>query len=328
MDLNVENFNNWLPIRIFAENEQVFVEWLFIGETRFVEPFHDDTLNIILRNPFNQLFRQKTPIEFLGKLYEQKRGIEPNGFIFHVSRCGSTLVSQMFAALEKNIVISEASVIDKIIRADSYFPTVSEEQKITWLRWLFSALSQKRFPNEENFIVKFDSWSVLSLALIEKAFPDVPWIFMYRNPVEVIVSNLRQPGAQMIPGAIAEIFPNLNLFEILQFPIEERFARTIAAFSKTALENTASKNGKLINYNQLPKAVTDEIYRHFNLLFDEEEIALMHQKANFNAKSPQEKFNPDSAAKRTEANENAVKFADELVIPLYEKLENIRLKSR
>ena len=35
-------------------------------------------------------------------------GIDPTGFIFHLARCGSTLVSQMLAALPEHIVLSEA----------------------------------------------------------------------------------------------------------------------------------------------------------------------------------------------------------------------------
>lgn len=322
MDLKIEDFRDWSPARIYENNGRFFVDWIFLGRERFTEPFHDDTIQILLQKPFNLLFRHQTPIEFLGEIYEKSKGAVPKGFIYHVSRCGSTLVSQMFASLERNIVISEASVIDKIIRANA-----SDEQKTLWLRWLFNALAQRRFAGEENFFVKFDSWSVLDLPLIEKAFPDVPWIFMYRYPVEVIVSNLRLPGAQMIPGAIGKIFPNLNLFEILQFSIEERFARTIAAFSASALENAESRLGKFINYNQLPDAVTSEICEHFGVDFSDEEIEKMLISSKFHAKTPNQRFSSDSEQKRKEANEKAVRFAEKFVQPLYEKLENHR-KSR
>lgn len=323
MDLEIENFKDWSPGRIFQdENGAFMVDWIFLGKERFTAPFHNDTLEDRLREPFNQLFTRQTPIEFLGEIYEKSKGIKPNGFIFHVSRCGSTLVSQMLAALEKNIVISEASPIDKIIRAN-----VSDEQKIVWLRWMMNALANKRFEVEQNFFVKFDSWSVLDLPLIEKAFPEVSWIFMYRNPVEVIVSNIRQPGAQMIPSAIGKIFPNLNLYEILQFSIEERFARTIAAFCSSAIENADSKLGKFINYNQLPEAVTGEICEHFGVSFTDEEIEKIKGSSKFSAKSPQQKFSPDSENKRKEASEKVVHFAESLVDPLYEKLEEVRLKN-
>ncbi len=319
MDLKIENFRDWSPLRIYENDEHFFVDWIFIGRKRFTEPFFEDTMQILLREPFNLAFRHQTPIEFLGELYERSRGPQPKGFIFHVSRCGSTLVSQMLASLEKNNVISEASVIDKTVRASA-----SDGEKTIWLRWIVNALAQKRFEHEENLFVKFDSWSALDLPLIETAFPDVPWIFMYRDPVEVIVSNLRQPGAQMIPAAIEKIFPNMNLFEILQFSTEERFARTIAAFCASAIGNKDSMLGKFINYNQLPDIVTGEICDHFGVTFNDQEIAKMRSSSKFNAKTPKQEFIPDSEEKRKEANENVVRFAEQLVFPLYQELESTR----
>ncbi len=324
MDLNIEDFRHWSPIRVYETGGRLFVDWCFLGNDRFTAPFHDDQIDIRFSEPFNLLFRRQTPIELLGDIYECGRGIAPTGFIFHVSRCGSTLVSQMFAALRKNIVISEASVSDKIIRADTLFPNVSIEQKITWLRWLFNALAQKRFTEEENFFVKFDSWSVLDLSLIEAAFPNTAWIFMYRDPVEVIVSNLRQPGMQMIPGAVEAIFPKMSLIEILQLSTEERFARTIGAFCEAALEKAGSPNGKFINYNQLPKIVTNEICRHFGVSFTDEEIEKMNRSSKFHAKTPQVEFKSDSAAKRKEASDAVVCSAEKYVNPFYERLEQTR----
>jgi hypothetical protein len=321
MDLRSENFRDWLPVRVYENGGGLFADWIFLGRKRFTEPFHDSTLEIPMRMPFNLLFQRQTPIEFFDEFYEKSPGIAPNGFIFHISRCGSTLVSQMFAALEKNIVISEASVIDRLIRAD-----VSEERKIIWLRGLFNALAQKRFPAEENFFVKFDSWSVFDLPLIENAFPEVPWIFMYRNPVEVIVSQMRQSGMQMVPGQIAAIFPNMEIHEILQFSTEERFARTIAAFCEAGLKNAASRHGKFINYTQLPEAVTGEICSHFRVSFSDEEIEKMKSASRLDAKNPRQQFFTDGEEKRREANEKIVYFADKIVAPLYEKLENIRLQ--
>jgi len=61
-----------------------------------------------LNTPFNQLFCDRTPLAALGDYAASNPGIAPDGFIFHVSRCGSTLVSQMLAALPDSIVLSEA----------------------------------------------------------------------------------------------------------------------------------------------------------------------------------------------------------------------------
>ena len=321
MDLNLKDFKDWLPVRIYAhDGGGIFIDWSFLGSKRFTEPFHDGTLQILMHEHFNLLFQRRTPFEFLGELYEKSPGIAPDGFIFHISRCGSTLVSQMLAALEKNIVLSECSLLERILSAG-----ISEEQKIDWFRWMVNAHGQKRFAAEENFFVKFDSWSIFDLPLIEKAFPGVPWVFMYREPVEVLVSQVRQAGMQMIPGQIGAVFPGMNIHEILEFSTEERYARTIAAFCEAGIKNAANPRVRFINYTQLPEAVTGEICEHFNLKFSAEEIETMENASKRNAKSPHEKFSADSEEKRNEANEQLVQLADKFVKPLYEQLENIRL---
>lgn len=319
MDLTANNLKDWVPVRMYQNDKGFFVDWAFLDKDRFIQPFFDDTIELRFRRPFSLLFRHQTPIEFLGELYGSSKGIVPSGIIFHVSRCGSTLITQMLAALAKNIVISEASVFDKIVRA-----IAPDETKIMWLRWMANALSQKRFSDEENFFIKFDSWGVLDLRLIERAFPDVPWIFVYRDPVEVIASNMNQPGAQMIPGAIAKIFPGLGLLEILQFSTEERFARTIAAFCGAAIENADSPLAKFINYTQLPEAVGSEICEHFGVTFNDEEKMAMRASSRFNAKIPTQEFSPDSERKRKEANAEVVRLAEKHVLPLYRELERLR----
>jgi hypothetical protein len=134
-------------------------------------------------------------------------------------------------------------------------------------------------------------------------------------------------GAEKICAG-RKFFPNLNLFEILQFSTEERFARTIAAFCESALANAASKLGKLINYTQLPEAVTNFICNRFGVFFSAEEVEKMQSSTKFHAKTPQMEFNPDSEKKRKEANPEVIKFAENLVQPLYERLENRREPER
>jgi len=50
--------------------------------------------------------------------------------------------------------------------------------------------------------VKLDSWHTIALPLFRRAFPAVPWVFLYATPVEVMVSQLRMPGLQMLPEGI------------------------------------------------------------------------------------------------------------------------------
>ncbi len=314
-----ENFRDWIPVRCFWRENKAFVDWCFLGKERLTEPFFDDSIVKRFRQPFNLLLRHQTPIDFLGEFFEVSESLKPTGFIFHLSRCGSTLVSQMLAALPQNIVISEASPVDFAVRAKN----VTEEQKIEWLRWMINALGQKR-NSEVNFYIKFDSWNTLELNLIKRAFPDVPWVFLYRNPVEIIVSHIRQRGAQTIPGMISEILPDLSFEESVQMPPEEYCARVLGKICQSALESLKNGRGLAVNYTELPDAVTLKIPEHFKVKLNENEFEKMLAATKYNAKNPHLNFSADSEMKKNEANETAIRAAETFVNPFYEELEKVR----
>ncbi|MCD9185651.1 MAG: sulfotransferase [Pyrinomonadaceae bacterium] len=318
LENDLEKFRDWSPIRIYWRENRPFVDWCWLGKERFTDSFFDITIQRQLSKPFNQLFRHQTPLEFLGEIYENRKGIAPTGFIFHISRCGSTLVSQMLAALEQNIVLSEPPLIDAILRLQ-----IPDETKIEWLKWLVNTFAQPR-NEEKHFFIKFDSWSTLDLALIKRAFPDAPWIFMYRNPVEIIVSHKRQPGMQMIPGQIQQLSAGISFEESFQMPSEEYCARILAKMCESVMPFSDDKDVKFINYTQLPDVVFTEILAHFKLDFSTEDLEKMRFSTQFNAKTPSLNFTPDSESKKKEASEIAVRAAEKIVDPLYEKLEEIR----
>ncbi|HEX9960432.1 MAG TPA: hypothetical protein VGB00_05840 [Pyrinomonadaceae bacterium] len=319
-----ENLRDWIPARVYRRENALFVDWCYMGKTRFTEPFFEQTIERRFREPFNLLFRHQTPVEVLGELYAAERGLAPAGFIFHMSRCGSTLVSQMLASLEKNIVISEPPPVDFILRSNLKNPEITDEQRIEWLRWIIGAFGRKRNTGETHYFIKLDSWSTFDLALIERAFPHVPWIFLYRNPVEVIVSHMNRRGAQMIPGVIERILPGLDLADVLRMPPEEYCARVLARICESALEHLPGRNALPVNYTQLPEAVAPIILKHFRIEYAPEDIEQMENAAQFNAKTPQMDFVPDSETKKKQAGDAARKAAENWVNPLYEKLENIR----
>lgn len=319
-----EKFQNWSPIRVYRhEQQQLFVDWCYMGAERFTEPFFDNTIGNRLLEPFNLLFRHQTPIEFLGEFYEQSPGLAPNGFIFHMSRCGSTLVARMLAALGQNIVISEPPPVDSILRSNEKNPSITDQQRIDWLKWMVSAFGQKR-NGGKNYFIKFDAWNTLDLDLITRAFPEVPWIFLYRNPVEVIVSQMRERGALMLPGAIGQILPGIDLTKVLQMPPEEYCARVLARICEGALNHAENQNALFVNYKHLPEAVTSGMLEHFRIDYAPRDIENIKSAAQFNAKVPRKTFAPDSAAKRNEASEAARNAAEKWVNPLYEQFEKIR----
>jgi hypothetical protein len=292
------------------------VDWIDIDSRGLREPFFEDTVNRLFRLPYYGLFRAQTTFEKLQDILEQDvPRASPTGFIFHISRCGSTLVSQMLAASDRNVVVSEAPPIDAVVRD----PVCTAEH----LRWIVNAYAPVASP-DRRFFVKFDSWALSHLDLIVSAYPDVPWIFMYREPVEVIVSLMRRPGFHTVPGMIDAAAPSLNVQEQLSLAREDLCARVIGQFCEHGLRAAEHLRAKLINYSQLPEAVTGEIARHFRFEPASDELQAMAEASVRSAKNPNEGFIEDSGAKQAEASDEIRAAADVWVRPFYEKLESLR----
>ncbi len=326
--LDPKELRDWMPIRFYPDADGQFVDWCHVGRERFIRPFFEDTINVCLRRPFNLLFRHQTPIEFLGEIYDRSPGIRPTGFIFHASRCGSTLVSQMLASMPSSIVISEAPPIDSILRTETRGSVESSETRVRWLKWMVNAFGQKRHGSEEKHLfIKFDSWSTLSLDLVRTAFPDVPWIFLYRNPIEIIVSHMDQRGVHMIPGVIPGLLHGITTSAVMQMPHEEYCARVLKRICRSAIDNAIDAKGLFLNYSSLPGAVT-VIAEHFGLKLSTEDLERVGSVARYNAKTPQMEFEPDSVKKNRAASAKARAAAVRWVEPVYHELESLKVSAR
>src|SRR5579871_6250069 len=211
----------WTPINLAWRPEGASVDWCRLGDTRFTEPFFEQTIATALRHPARLLFRRQTPVAGLEALQDDPAALPPRGFIFHLSRCGSTLAAQMLAALPENLVLSEAPPIDRLLNLHRCDATLARERRIAQFRGLIHALSRPRHRDERRAFIKFDSWHMLELPLILEAFPGVPWIFLYRDPIEIMVSQHRQRGTQMIPGIVDPRIFGLDLAAVAQMSPEE-----------------------------------------------------------------------------------------------------------
>jgi hypothetical protein len=312
----------WLPMRCQWHDGQLHLEWSYLGSRRLREPFFEDTAARCLAKPFNRLFRYSTPIEALPRWLGQHPGLPPTGFIFHMSRCGSTLLSQMLAVIADNIVVSEASPIDAVVQARRIRPDMSEEQHAAWLRWMIGVLGQPRSGAERHFFVKLDSWHILALPLFRQAFPTVPWIFLYRDPVEVLASQLGRRGMHMVPGFVGRDLLGLDA-SVAALPAEAYCAEVLGRICDGALKQYAPGAALLVNYRQLPAAVWSEVLPHFGIRCSERDHAAMADTARYDAKNPEQPFIGESAARQASATDR-IRFAARQLGERHARLEALR----
>ncbi|HEV3085072.1 MAG TPA: sigma-70 family RNA polymerase sigma factor [Gemmataceae bacterium] len=312
---------SWLPVATFWLQDHLHLRWSWFGDIRLREPFFEGDARRSLAKPFNRLLRIATPVSCLQAWLDAYPPLRPSGLIFHMSRCGSTLVSQMLAAGERNLVISEASPIDAVVRARQVHPGVGDGQQVAWLRWIVGALGQPRGGTDRYFI-KLDCWHTLALPLFRRVFPGVPWIFLYRDPVEVMVSQRKLPGMQMIPGALGpELF---GIAPTYDRPDDYR-ARVLARICEPIPREHALGGGLLVNYRELPTALWSAILPHFGIAATDDERAAMSAAAQYDAKTPSFEFTPDSAAKQSAATAATRAAAGEHLGAIYGRLEALRL---
>ena len=88
----------WRPAQVAWDGVAFVVDWAYFGVRRLESPFYEGDLRAALARPFNTLFRFRTPLNELARWTAALPKLRPSGLIFHMSRCGSTLVSQMLAA--------------------------------------------------------------------------------------------------------------------------------------------------------------------------------------------------------------------------------------
>ncbi len=309
----------WLPAEVSQVDGRPVVAWLRFGRRRLTEPFYDNSLARARRLPFNRLFGFRTP---LGELEAWSHALDlpgkPDGLIFHMSRCGSTLAAQMLAASPSNVVISEAAPIDAIVQLNAH----DETAKAALLRAMVAVLGQARNPGETRRFVKLDCWHSLDLPLLRRAFPDTPWVFLYRDPVEVMVSHARQRGMQMIPDLVPPTVFGIDLADGV--PDDDYCARVLAAVCEGAVRHYPAGGGRLIDYRELPAALFATILPHFGVAPPEAEADVMRQAAVRDAKAPEQAFAPDGAAKRQAATAAVREICERRLGSVYRRLEALR----
>jgi hypothetical protein len=312
------NLNGWVPARVAWRNSGPRVEWTLMGRRRLLEPFFEQTLDSQMRHPFHQLFRRETSLEEMVEWTDAHPSAPLRGIILHMSRCGSTLMSQLLAALECNIVASEPAPLSAVLRAHLLAPELAPGVQVRWLRAMAAALGQAR-AGEQAFYIKLDCWHVHQIDLIRDAFPDVPWIFLYRDPLEVMVSQKRSPAAWTVPGLL---HPSVLLMDPRDWDPTQTdvyCARALARICDAGLNAVQRhQHGLLVNYSELPHVMCDRLLVHFGL--PQDGIPTMQNQSDWDAKSPNVPFARDKSTP-AEAIVRLREVVAEHLQPVYVRLE-------
>jgi hypothetical protein len=321
--MSAHPLQGWTPVWIGQSATGTYVDWCNLGPERFIDPFFEQTVGRTMMNPAQLLFRQRTGFAEVVELAKECPGLKPSALIFHLSRCGSTLISQMLATSPKNLAIAEATPLDSVIFAAAHGHDIDRAVRIEWLRAMVSALGQPRH-GEAHFFLKLDSWHVLELPLIAEAFPDVPRIFLYRDPLDVLLSHERQRGSQMIPSLLpAQVF-NFTPPWTPAVSFDEYAAWVLARICRDALKYAGVGRGRLVHYSELTQVFPELCAEFFKIAYTAGELKAMASVTQFHSKRPGMMFSDETAERRKAAKPELLALSERLLAEPYAQLEALR----
>jgi hypothetical protein len=310
----------WLPVRAVPGHGAPAFDWAWFGDRALSEPLFEDSVNRVASRPLSRMFRTRTDLPALIAGAAQEATLEPDGIVFHMSRCGSTLVAQMLAAVPHHIVASEAAPIDALVQwaVTSGAPL---DQQVAALRALVAALGRNRSGGSRRFFLKLDAWNVVALPLFRAAFPSTPWIFLYRKPEEVMVSHIGMPGMHFSAGLV----PALGVAETGNvFSIEDQGAAVLAKYLECAIEHASVGGGLLVNYADLRSAMESVIPQHFGFDPDANELIAMAAAARHNSKVPDQAYADDTEQKRAAVTPTVAAAVKRHLEAPYKRIEALR----
>lgn len=263
---------------------------------------------------------------------------------FHESRCGSTLVANAVAAMDpvKHRSYSEAQPPAAALTSvcGRNFSRCSLQQAALVLRDTLYLMSRSDDPKEERVFFKFQSATTKNIQIFQEAFPDQPWIFVYRDPVQVMMSHIKDDpelkgranclrSKSSPPPEIKEIAARHGISDPRLLSMEEYCAAHLASITESAASSLTDISMP-VNYETLPDSLHESILPTVlgrPLTQQEvENIRAISQNYSKGTGGRHKEFQDDSEAKTKAASPAVKEAAAKFLKPSFDRLSQHRPK--
>jgi hypothetical protein len=288
---------NWLPYNIRREAAGTRIDWCDVPDRTLREPFFDQTIRRRIRDEGAET--RTTSERALADL-QPGDGSRFGGFIFHGSRCGSTLAARMLTAVPRFSVISEPLILDSASE-------LRDEILGAFLGWAAGG--------GRALFVKFSARAIVDPLPIAPA----PALFLYRDPLEVVVA-LGGKGERVPPGVggLLDSSPETTA----RMRPAEFWSRVVGR----QYEAAASRESLgFVNYEQLLADPARCLRDALDLDLSPSELQAMRSATSRNAKAPSKPFADDRDLKRRAATRDVRAAVLRWAREPYERLEALRL---
>jgi hypothetical protein len=264
---------------------------------------------------------------------------------FHESRCGSTLVANSMIAMDpqKHRTYTESappkSALTNICGAN--FEFCNEEQSAKLFQDVIYMMSRTDDPTEERVFFKFQSVTSRYLSTFQSAFPHVPWMYIYRDPVQVMMSHVkddpqlkraictasRMRGRQ--PQDIRDIAIRHGYHDSVDLLPSQYCAAHLASLTESAVNNL-NDMAIPVNYDHLPSILWEKIMpKLFGRPLSQQEInnleTVSHDYSKGRGRRAGE-FKGDSEEKAHAASDAIKEAAEEFLQESYDTLNSFQPK--
>ncbi|KAG7343583.1 aspartyl/asparaginyl beta-hydroxylase [Nitzschia inconspicua] len=295
----------------------------------------------------------------------------PTGVVFHETRCGSTLVANVLSTLGRTY--SESPPPIAALKACSDGRQCDPSLHIQLIRDVFYIMGRE--PNNTNnknqqrlpyVFYKIQSVGTFHTDTFVEAMPTVPWIFVYRDTVEILQSHLSgkikddsirtvqqqtpvcaryyKVRRQQQPPTTIQAIRQANYKPLEELSVVEYCAAHLAGLSLAAIHQYEHQQhqqqnkphmGRFVNYKQLPDSIwTDLVPNHFTIPNEDtsyNNITRMQSVANFYSKGrgnkAQTEFDGDSQQKQSTAPRPVQDAARIFVDKIYQQMEALSSSS-
>jgi hypothetical protein len=282
----------WLPANISGAPA---IRWINIGSLPLSEPFFFQSIGKLRRSPpASECETGLSPLEGI-------LGARPSGIIFHMTRCGSTLVANALRSAEGAVVLSEAPAIGRVmgwVGSPSRYWAELGSKIIAPLMAVFAGYQGG--GSLGRVIIKTGTEGIRSLPALRNIWgkDHLPCLILVRNPVEVLASAVRRPLKQVFGwrDQLAYSRSRVPPCDVLAGGLLDCSAWAIGQFCSDALA-VIDQGCRVLDYSDLTPEVVCKVAAYFNLPLSQEAFRGIGDAFRLDAKNPDRVFQGDSESK-------------------------------